>query len=82
MKLPFKNAFAFRPGFMLAAKGAKNVPGFFGIFRVLYPALRLLFPGFVTTLKEVALAMINSVKYGYDKPVIEVKDILILSKKL
>ena len=81
MKLPFKKVFAFRPGFMLAAKGAKNVPGFFGIFRILYPVLRPLFPKFVTTLKEVALAMINSVIYGYEKPVLEVKDILILSKK-
>lgn len=81
MKLPFKKVFAFRPGFMLAAKGAKNVPGFFGIFRVLYPALRAIFPRFVTTLKEVAIAMINSVKYGYEKSVIEVPDILVLSKK-
>jgi len=81
MKLPFKKTFAFRPGFMLAAKGAKNVPGYFGVFRVLYPALRSLFPRFVTTLKEVAVAMINSVKYGYEKPVIEVNDIIALSKK-
>jgi hypothetical protein len=43
--------------------------------------LRPLFPDFVTTLKEVALAMINSVIYGYEKPVIEVKDIIYLSKK-
>jgi uncharacterized protein YbjT (DUF2867 family) len=81
MKLPFRQVFAFRPGFMLAEKGAKNVPGYFGVFRILYPVLRPLFPGFVTTLKEVALAMINSVNQGYVKPVLEVKDILILSKK-
>jgi len=81
MKLPFKKVFAFRPGFMLAEKGAKNVPGFFGIFRVLYPALRAIFPRFVTTLKEVAVAMINSAIYGYEKSVIEVPDILVLSKK-
>ena len=81
MKLPFKKVFAFRPGFMLAEKGAKNVPGFFGIFRVLYPALRAIFPHFVTTLKEVAIAMINSAIYGYEKSVIEVPDILVLSKK-
>jgi uncharacterized protein YbjT (DUF2867 family) len=81
MKLPFKKVFAFRPGFMLAEKGAKNVPGFFGIFRVLYPALRAIFPRFVTTLKEVAIAMINSAIYGYEKSVIEVPDILVLSKK-
>jgi len=81
MKLPFRQVFAFRPGFMMAEKDAKNVPGYFGIFRILYPLLRSLFPKFVTTLKEVATAMINSVNYGYDKPVLEVKDILILSKK-
>jgi uncharacterized protein YbjT (DUF2867 family) len=81
MKLPFRKTFAFRPGFMLAEKGAKNVPGYFGIFRVLYPVLRALFPRFVTTLKEVAIAMINSVKYGYEKQVIEVVDIIALSKK-
>jgi uncharacterized protein YbjT (DUF2867 family) len=81
MKLSFKRVFAFRPGFMLAAKGAKNVPGFFGIFRILYPVLRAVFPRFVTTLKEVATAMINSAIYGYEKSVIEVPDILVLSKK-
>lgn len=81
MKLPFKKVFAFRPGFMLAEKGAKNVPGFFGLFRILYPALRAIFPRFVTTLKEVAIAMINSSIYGYEKSVIEVPDILVLSKK-
>ena len=29
MKLPFKKVFACRPGFMLPAKGAKNVPGYY-----------------------------------------------------
>ena len=81
MKLSFKKVFAFRPGFMLAEKGAKNVPGYFGVFRVLYPVIMALFPRFVTTLKEVAVAMINCVKYGYQKQVIEVVDIIALSKK-
>jgi hypothetical protein len=81
MKLPFKKAFAFRPGFMLPEKGAKNIHGYYVIFRILYPPMRALFPSFVSTLKEVARAMINSVIYGYDKPVLEVKDIIILSKK-
>ncbi len=81
MKLPFKKVFAFRPGFMLASKGARNVPGYYAPFRILYPLLRPLFPGFVTTLQEVAAAMINSAIFGYEKAVIEVKDILVLSKK-
>jgi hypothetical protein len=81
MKLPFKQVYAFRPGFMLPSKGAKNVPGYYVVFKILYPVLRTLFPRFVTTLKEVAIAMINSVIHGYEKPVLEVKDILYLSKK-
>jgi uncharacterized protein YbjT (DUF2867 family) len=80
-KLPFRKTFAFRPGFMLPAKDAKNIKGYFIIFRVLYPVLRAILPGFVTTLKEVAIAMINSVIHGYEKSVLEVKDIIVLSKK-
>jgi hypothetical protein len=80
MKLPFKKVFAFRPGFMLPEKGAKNVHGYYAIFRILYPLLRAMFPNFVSTLKEVGTAMINSVIYGYEKPVLEVKDIVALGK--
>jgi len=81
MKLPFRKVFACRPGFMLPAKGARNVPGYFGVFRFLYPVLRPLFPKYVSTLKEVGMAMINSVIYGYDKNVLEVKDLVELSKR-
>jgi hypothetical protein len=81
MKLPFKRVFACRPAFMLPARGAKNVSGFFAVFRFLYPVLQVLFPKYVTTLKQVALAMINSAIYGYEKSVLEVKDLIILSKK-
>ena len=81
MKLPFKKVFAIRPGFMLPSRGAKNISGYYAIFRFLYPGLRALFPRYVTTLKEVALAMINSVIYGYEKPVLEVKDLVVLSKR-
>ena len=81
MKLPFKKVYAFRPGLMLPSKEAKNIHGYYIVFRIIYPGLRALFPGFVTTLKEVAIAMINSVIYGYEKPVLEVKDILILAKR-
>jgi hypothetical protein len=81
MKLPFKRVFACRPGFMLPSRDAKNIPGYFGIFRFLYPVLRPMFPKYVTTLKEVALAMINAVIYGYEKSVLEVWDLVELSKR-
>ena len=81
MKLPFKKVYAFRPGFMLPEKGAKNAHGYYAVFRILYPGLRALFPGFVSTLKVVATGMINSVLKGYEKPVLEVKDIAELAKR-
>jgi len=80
MKLPFKQVFAFRPGFMKATKGQKNTLKLYPYFKWMYPFLKLLFPGSATTLAEVGQAMINVTKRGYDKKVIEVKDILILSK--
>jgi hypothetical protein len=80
MKLPFKKAYAFRPGFMMPAKGAKNIHGYYFLFRVLFPPLHLFFPKFVSTLREVALAMINVVLSGFEKPVLEVIDIVKLAK--
>jgi hypothetical protein len=80
MKLPFKKVFAFRPGFLLPSKGSKNIHGYYIIFRFLYPVFRLLLPKYVSTLKELGLAMINSVIKGYEKPVLEVKDIIELAK--
>src|SRR5664280_2167940 len=79
MKLPFKKVFAFRPGFLKPTSGLKNVHRFYGVFVLLYPVFRFLMPKFVSTLKELGLAMINSVLLGYDKSVIEVKDIIPVS---
>ncbi len=81
MKLPFKKAFAFRPGFIQPTKGLKNVHRFYGVLGVLFPVFRFLMPKYVSTLKELGLSMINSVIFGYEKPVLEVKDIILLSKK-
>ena len=81
MKLPFKKAYSFRPGFMLPTKGLKNSHSFYTGFNLLYPVLRLILPNYVSTLKELGLAMINSVLKGYEKPILEVKDIIALSKR-
>lgn len=81
MKLPFRKVYNFRPGFLKPAKGAKNVYRFYGIINIFYPVLKLFTPGFVSTISELGLAMINSVLKGYDKQILEVKDILSLAKK-
>ena len=81
MKLPFKKVFAFRPGFLHPSPDLKNIHGYYTLFKILYPFLRLVLPKFVSTLKELGLAMINSVIKGYDKTVLEVPDIIELAKR-
>jgi uncharacterized protein YbjT (DUF2867 family) len=80
LQLPFKNAYMFRPGFMQPTEGLKNTLKFYAAITWLYPVIRSLFPNHVCSLKEVGVAMINAVKKGYQKSVLEVKDIVALAK--
>lgn len=80
IKLGFNNAYAFRPGFMKPTKGLKNTLKLYAAFTWMFPMLNYLFPNFVSTLKEVGIAMINTVNKGYEKNVLEVADIKKLAK--
>ena len=80
MKLPFKQVFAFRPGYMHPTKGLKNTLSSYKYMSWMYPFYRAVFPRFVSTLAELGLAMINVTLYGYEKQVLEVKDIVAVSK--
>ena len=80
MKLPFKRVYAFRPGFMQPTKGLKNTLSYYKYVSWLYPVFRMIFPNYVTTLAQLGLAMIHSAAGGYEKRIIEVKDIIELSK--
>ncbi|THU37107.1 NAD-dependent epimerase/dehydratase family protein [Niastella caeni] len=81
MRLPFKAAYMFRPGFMKPTKGLKHTLKGYAFFSWLYPVLKPLFPNFVSTLKELGLAMINVTIRDYDKPILEVKDIVKLANE-
>ncbi len=81
MQLPFKAVYNFRPGLMKPTPGQMNIKPFFKFIDSLYPVLRRIFPNNSSSLKEVGLAMINSVTIGYEKPILEVKDIKLLAKK-
>jgi uncharacterized protein YbjT (DUF2867 family) len=81
MKLPFRKVYAFRPGLLHPEKGMKNVHSGYNLIGFMYPFLRAVVPNIVSTLSELGLAMINSVTKGYEKPVLEVKDILALAKR-
>jgi hypothetical protein len=81
MKLPFKRVFAFRPGFLQPTKGLKRTQKAYKYLAFLIPILKFSFPGFVGSLRELGLAMINSALLGYEKNVLEVKDIRELSRR-
>ncbi|MCX6244953.1 MAG: NAD-dependent epimerase/dehydratase family protein [Bacteroidetes bacterium] len=81
VKLPFKAVYNFRPAFMLPTKGLKNALSFYKYINWMYPMLHPLFPNYFGTLKDLGLAMINSVLFGYEKNVLEAKDIAVLAKR-
>ena len=80
MKLPFKKVYAVRPGLMKPTKGLKNTLAAYKYLGWLYPIIKFLAPKSACTLKEVGDAMINVVLKGYDKNVLEVADLIELSK--
>jgi uncharacterized protein YbjT (DUF2867 family) len=76
----FKHAYMFRPGFMKATPGQKNVKSYYKPIAWLYPIGRALYPAGFCTLQEVGQAMINAASKGYPKQILEVKDIVQLAK--
>lgn len=77
----FKKSYMFRPGFMKATEGQKNVKSYYTYLSWLYPIGRTLFPSMFCTLQEVGQAMIKAVTIGYEKPILEVKDIVQLAHR-
>jgi uncharacterized protein YbjT (DUF2867 family) len=75
MKLPFKNAYMFRPGYIQPIKGLKNTYTPYKFLAPFYPLLKTLFPNYTVTLKELGQAMINITLYSPEKKVLECGDI-------
>jgi uncharacterized protein YbjT (DUF2867 family) len=75
----FKHSYMFRPGFMKATPGQKNVKSYYKFFAWLYPMGRVLYPAGFCTLQEVGRAMINAASKGYPKQIIDVKDMVKLA---
>jgi uncharacterized protein YbjT (DUF2867 family) len=72
MRMPFKGVYNFRPSLMKPTPGQKNVKGGYALLRILYPLLNLVFPGM--KLSDLGRAMINAVRFGAPKQVLEVAD--------
>ena len=80
LKLHLRQVFMFRPGLIQPTKGLTHSYFFYKLANPLIPLLRRLFPKYVTTLREIGLAMIRVVNEGYAKQIVEVNDIVILAK--
>ncbi len=76
-KLPFKAEYNFRPGFMKPFKEQKNVKT---IFKVIIPLFPIFFPKSSLTMQQVGQAMINAVRKGYPKSILEIADIKEIAK--
>ena len=76
----FRNAYMFRPGMMRATPGQKNLPALYRTLGWIYPIGRALYPAGFCTLQELARAMINAARKGYEKRVLEVADIVTLAR--
>jgi len=79
LKLNFRKVYNFRPALIQPTKGLKNAHGAYALISPFYSLIRKIFPSFISSLKELGLAMINSVTKGYDSQVLEVKDIVRLA---
>ncbi|MGV8096916.1 MAG: NAD-dependent epimerase/dehydratase family protein [Mangrovibacterium sp.] len=79
IKLFSGRQYNFRPGLMKPAKGQQNFKGYNRYIKLLYPLMSIFVPS--CSLREIARAMIQTTLKGYDKNILEVKDILKLAGK-
>jgi hypothetical protein len=76
----FKKSYMFRPAFMKATPGQKNLKISYKLLAWIYPIGRALYPAGFCTLQEMGQAMINAAGKGYPKQILEVKNIVQLAK--
>jgi uncharacterized protein YbjT (DUF2867 family) len=81
LKLGFKDAYMFRPGYIQPTKGLKNAYKIYKVFVPFYPMLKTLFPKYVVSLEELGKAMINVTLFGSGKKILECIDIVQASKR-
>ena len=76
----FSKSYMFRPGFMKASPGQKNLKMSYKLLAWVYPIGRALYPAGFCTLQEVGTAMINAAGKGASKRILEVQDIVELAR--
>lgn len=79
-RVGLRNVYNFRPGFMRATPGQRNIKSYYKLIGCAYPLLHSLLPNQVSTLHDVGIAMVRCVLQGYPKQILEIKDINALAK--
>ncbi|MBU1099495.1 MAG: epimerase [Bacteroidetes bacterium] len=82
LKLPFKDSYMFRPGYIQPTTGLNNAYKAYTLFAPFYPLWKLIFPKYVSTLEEIGLSMINVTKRGFNKKILKCTDIQASAKNL
>ncbi|HWB63948.1 MAG TPA: NAD-dependent epimerase/dehydratase family protein [Chitinophagales bacterium] len=82
MKLPFKQAFMFRPGYIHPAPGMKNTQKGYKYITWMYPLLKAISTNYACKLEDIGRAMIRVTLSGYEKQILEVPDIIKASQSL
>lgn len=84
LKLGFASAWMFRPAVIQPLNGARSKTA---SYRILYqlmapvlPLLKRMFPDAILTTEDMGRAMLNAVRYGYKKPILEKTDISRLAR--
>lgn len=80
LKLPFRQAFMFRLGYLHPTPGLRNTLPYYRYFTWLYPVLRRLFPNTASTLRELGQAMIQVALHGSGQSVLGVRAIVRLAR--
>jgi uncharacterized protein YbjT (DUF2867 family) len=79
LKMPFRAAYMFRPGYIQPLHGIRTKTGWYGalyaVMGPLYPIWKRLLPKYVTTTECVGRAMLNVVRHGAPKRLLENRDI-------
>lgn len=80
LAMPFAHAYMLRPGFIRPLHGIVSKTGWYralyAVVGPIYPVLKRLFPGHVTTTEELGRAMLQLVKRGFAERVLENRDIV------
>jgi hypothetical protein len=81
LKLPFKNVFLFRPGFIKPTPGLNNTHRFYTYINWMFPIGKILAPNMFCTLRELGISMIEVAMSGDTQQILASNDYRRLVKR-